>query len=257
MNLRRYKQVVKYSWIHSGEIKNEERKGFVYRIRIFFDIVFCFFRYKMWSNQYLKEKFYNKSKEERIELGQSFLIKGKERDTWQREFISNRKFLNKYSQKKYELPRYRDKRNRAYAKRYNMGKNCLVEYDVELTRQHYLPGSIKIGDNVLLAKHVFIDYSGTIIIKDGVKIAGGVMIESHHRDLDAYKMGLDVNIPTKLTIEENAYIGIRAIILDSCNYIGKNARIGAGAVITKDIPDYATAVGVPAKVIRINKKTEV
>lgn len=83
------------------------------------------------------------------------------------------------------------------------------------------------------------------------------MIESHHRDLDAYKMGLDVNIPTKLTIEENAYIGIRAIILDSCNYIGKNARIGAGAVITKDIPDYATAVGVPAKVIRINKKKEV
>lgn len=41
--------------------------------------------------------------------------------------------------------RYRDKRNRAYAKRYNMGKNCLVEYDVELTRQHYCTRPLLLG----------------------------------------------------------------------------------------------------------------
>ena len=34
--------------------------------------------------------------------------------------------------------------------------------------------------------------------------------------------------------------------------IGKHTKIGAGAVVLKDIPDYATAVGVPAKVVRIN-----
>ena len=57
-------------------------------------------------------------------------------------------------------------------------------------------------------------------------------------------------MPTKLVIRERAYIGSRAIILDSCNYIGKNARIGAGAVVTKDVPDNAVAVGVPAKVVK-------
>ena len=60
-----------------------------------------------------------------------------------------------------------------------------------------------------------------------------------------------MNIPTELVIGEKAYIGTRAIILDSCNYIGKYARIGAGAVVVKDIPDYAVAVGVPAKVVKI------
>ena len=102
-----------------------------------------------------------------------------------------------------------------------------------------------------LSRNVYIDYTGDVIIEDGVKIANGVIIESHHRDLEAYNQGKDVNIPTKLLIRENAYIGSRAVILDSCNHIGKNARIGAGAVVTKDIPDNAVAVGVPAKVVKM------
>ena len=81
-------------------------------------------------------------------------------------------------------------------------------------------------------------------------MANGVIIETHHRDLEAYRDGHDVNIPTRLEIGEKAYLGSRAIILDSCNYIGKYARIGAGAVVTKDVPDYAVVVGVPAKVIK-------
>lgn len=132
-----------------------------------------------------------------------------------------------------------------------MGEGSIVEYGVELSRQHHLPGSIKIGNHVLLAKHVFIDYSGEVIIDDNVKIAAGVSMESHHRDLEAYQQGKDVNIPTKLHICDGAYIGTHASILDSCNYIGKHARIGAGAVVVKDIPDYAVAVGVPAKVVKV------
>lgn len=46
-------------------------------------------------------------------------------------------------------------------------------------------------------------------------------------------------------------IGSRAIILASCHYIGKHARVGAGAVVTHDVPDYAVVAGVPAKVIRM------
>lgn len=134
--------------------------------------------------------------------------------------------------------------------RYSMGKGCFVEYGVEFSRQHHLPGRLLIGNHVLFAKNVFIDYSGEVAIDDNVKIAAGVAIESHHRDLEAYNQGKDVNVPTKLHICEWAYIGTHAIILDSCNYIGKHARIGAGAVVTKDVPDYAVVVGVPAKIVK-------
>jgi acetyltransferase-like isoleucine patch superfamily enzyme len=77
-----------------------------------------------------------------------------------------------------------------------------------------------------LVKHIFIDYSGHITIEDNVKMGANVMIEIHHRDLEANKLGKDINIPTNLLIGEGAYIGIKSTILDGCNYIGKNVRVG-------------------------------
>lgn len=50
-------------------------------------------------------------------------------------------------------------------------------------------------------------------------------------------------------IEDNVWIGDKAIILPNVT-IGKGSIIGAGAVVTKDIPPYCIAVGNPAKVIR-------
>ena len=204
----------------------------------------------MWSNQYLKEHFHALSLQEREAIGNRYREAGLRRDAWQKDFVANRKFLIKYGDMRYEVGSKRDKRNKAYQERYHCGCGLLVENDVNISRQHYLDGTIHIGNNVVLTKHVFIDYSGEVVIEDGVKIANGVIIESHHRDIDAYNQGKDINVPTKLLIKGNAYIGSRAIILDSCNYIGLHARIGAGAVVTKDVPDYAVVVGVPAKVIK-------
>ena len=135
-------------------------------------------------------------------------------------------------------------------KRYNLGEGAKVSNNVVIERNHYLEGFIQIGENVLISKNVYIDYSGELTIEDSVGIANGVIIETHHRDLEAKLLGKDVNIPTRLLIRKNAYIGARAIILDSCNYIGLNARIGAGAVVTKDVPDNSVVVGVPAKVVK-------
>lgn len=50
-------------------------------------------------------------------------------------------------------------------------------------------------------------------------------------------------------IEEDVYIGARAIILGNIT-IGKNSKIGAGAVVLTDVPPNCTAVGVPAKIIK-------
>ena len=246
--MNRIRQVAYYAWMQSKKIVDQTGKS---RLSLFCDMMLCYWKYLMWTNQYISEQFWGKDPEERERIGAEYLKKGKIRDAWQKDFRENRLFYIKYGNVKYEKASLRKKRDDAYTKRYHTGKNLHVEQDVNISRQHYLEGSISIGDNILLAKHVFIDYSGSVTIHDGVKIANGVVIESHHRDLDAYNLGKDVNIPTKLIIGEKAFIGTRAIILDSCNYIGKYARIGAGAVVTKDIPDYAVAVGVPAKVVKI------
>lgn len=69
----------------------------------------------------------------------------------------------------------------------------------------------------------------------------------------------DVEIPmghqggggkTTLTIDDDVWIGARVILLPGCKHIGKGVIIGAGSVVTKDIPDYAIVGGNPAKIIR-------
>lgn len=66
------------------------------------------------------------------------------------------------------------------------------------------------------------------------------------------------NIPSgKLEVGHDAWIGERAIITPGCSRIGIGAVVGAGAVVTKDIPDFAIAAGNPARVIRLRFTTEV
>lgn len=53
-----------------------------------------------------------------------------------------------------------------------------------------------------------------------------------------------------IRIQKGAWIGANAVILAGVS-IGKHAIVGAGAVVTKDVPDYAVVVGNPAKVIKM------
>ena len=123
---------------------------------------------------------------------------------------------------------------------------------MHISRQHYLEGKISIGDNVLLAKHSSLDYSGNLIIGNNVTITDGVKILTHnHANHSDFKKPASSIIPSSLSIEDGAVIGTKAVILGTCNRIGKNSRIASGAIVTRDVPDYAIVAGVPAKVIRI------
>ena len=200
----------------------------------------------MWSNQYVKERFWVLSANEKESIGAKYQQANSKKEQWLKDFYENRDFFIKYGNVKYEKVLLREKRNKAYSERYNAGKNLMVEYDVNISRQHYLDGTISIGDNVLLAKHVFIDYSGQVSLSDGVKISNGVIIESHSHFIDKTDGSA---IPGRLVIDDHVKIYSRAYIADTCHHIGRHARIGAGSYVRNSIPPYAIVIGNPAKII--------
>lgn len=244
-SIHRLRQVAKYGWQHAGQISQESFEG-KKRIALFYDIFCCYRKYGMWSNQYLKEKMWELDKAKREEIGNKYGDANNKREEWVKDFYANRKFYIKYGNIKYEKESLRAQRNEAYTKRYHAGKNLFVENDVNISRQHYLDGTISIGDNVLLAKHVFIDYSGEVIIHDDVALANGVIIETHTHILE--KKGAPP-VPGHLVIEKGVKVLSRAYIADTCHLIGRYARIGAGTYIRGNVLPYSIMIGNPAKIV--------
>ena len=248
MKWHRFQQIIQYGWKDSKEISHniEINKS---RIAIFLDILACYKRYYLFSNQYKKNRVWDMSKNERNKLLISIGKSNKERDNQIDEQYANRKFLTKYMSHKYQSSsKLIQKRLKAYTKRYHFGKNCMLQHNVEITTQHCMKGSISVGNNVLFAKNVFIDYSGEVVISDNVKISAGVTIESHRHEFTPGAKKQNA-VPTKIVIEDGVWIGQRAIICEDCKRIGRYAQIGAGAVVRNPIPPYAIVVGNPAKIV--------
>ena len=88
--------------------------------------------------------------------------------------------------------------------------------------------------------------SGGIEFEDGVMLALGVRIATINHDMNErhsiYTYG-------KVIIKKNAWIGMNVTICPGVT-IGEYAVVAAGAVVTKDVPDYAVVGGVPATVIK-------
>lgn len=105
---------------------------------------------------------------------------------------------------------------------------------------------VKFGKGVFLNHSAILSASGGIEFEDGVLVAPGVRIATINHDMNrrhtTYTYG-------KVTIRKNAWIGMNVTICPGVT-IGRYAVVAAGAVVTKDIPDYAVAGGVPAKVLR-------
>jgi len=255
LSFRRFKQVLQYGWADSKVIAAESGKS---RLAVFSDIFRAYRRYHIFSNQYKSHELWKLSEQEQAEIAIPIGKENLRRDNWVRENYHNWKFIRKWTRLKYELsPSLQQKRKKAYTKEFNADEGLIVQFNVEIRREHFLFGTISIGNNVLLAKNSFIDYSGGVVIKDNVQITDGVSIQTHHHAFHSdYTQPRSITTPSPLLIEEGAVVGTRAVVLSSCNYIGKHARIGAGAVVTKDVPDYAIVAGVPAKVIRIQSHDE-
>ena len=96
--------------------------------------------------------------------------------------------------------------------------------------------STDISENVYFCHNAF----GVVINPNSIIRGGGVIQHS-------VTIG-ELNMHDAPVIEENVDIGARAMVLGNIT-IGKNSKIGAGAVVLTDVPPNCTAVGVPAKII--------
>lgn len=135
----------------------------------------------------------------------------------------------------------------------SVGKNC----DFKSLKSVFLyPNKIIIGNDVHIGPQATLDGAGGIGIGNGVIIAPKVTIYSRTHNFNYNLAALpydNIMICAEVTIGDYVWIGANVIILPGVS-IGSGAIIGAGAVVAKDIPDYAVAVGNPAKVIKYRNK---
>jgi acetyltransferase-like isoleucine patch superfamily enzyme len=106
----------------------------------------------------------------------------------------------------------------------------------------------EIGRNVSIGPFCCV---GDVMLEDDVLLASHVSIANGRRQHGIDRLDLPIReqpgeLP-RVTVGRDSWIGERAVLLTD---VGRHCVIGAGAVVSSPIPDYAIAVGIPAKVLR-------
>lgn len=112
-----------------------------------------------------------------------------------------------------------------YGSNIEVGKNCFINYNCMILDN----AKVKLGDNCLIAPNVAIYTAG------------------HTLHPDARALGYEYGI--EVTVGDNVWLGGNTVICPGV-HIGNNVVIGAGSVVTRDIPDWSFAAGNPCRVIR-------
>jgi len=147
----------------------------------------------------------------------------------------------------------RGKRNVKFGVNFNCGRNVRIE-----TNPNQNNITLFIGDNVEFNDRVHVTAFSSVTIGNNVLLASNVYIsDTIHgsylgNNLDSSPL-VSPNLRRlsfkNVFISDNVWIGECVSILPGVK-IGKGAIIGSNSVVTKDIPDYSIAVGIPAKVIK-------
>jgi len=134
-----------------------------------------------------------------------------------------------------------------------IGENCIIG------KGSYIDFEVQIGNNVKIQNLVSI-YHG-VHVEDGVFIGPHVCFtnDNNPRAIDASGKlkGNDDWVVSPTYVKKGASIGANSTILPGIT-IGKYALIGAGSVVTKDVPDYGLVFGNPARLKgKVNKKGDI
>ncbi len=130
-----------------------------------------------------------------------------------------------------------------------------IGWNIYINKEYTIstPNTISIGDNVWIGSNFYKSGDGLLYIGKGTIISRNVEIwtsEHNYDSKDLKKLPYDDRIFNKtVTIGDYVWIGTRVIILAGVT-IGDGAVIGAGSIVTKDIPACAVVGGNPAKIIK-------
>jgi len=147
------------------------------------------------------------------------------------------------------------------AVRYWFVRRLALECGIHVNLEHgatvAFGAGIRIGDFSGLGIDCVVD--GPLTVGRNVNMGPDVVILRRNghsfgrTDISMQKQGSDER--RLLIICDDVWIGRRAMILPGCRRIGRGAIIGAGAVVTKDVPDYAIFAGNPARVVKMRVLT--
>lgn len=125
-------------------------------------------------------------------------------------------------------------------------KGAVIGRDCNICAHSFIEGDVILGDRVTLKSGVYL-WNGTRL-EDDVFIGPNATFTND-------KEPRSKKYPEQfcgITVKKCASIGANATILPGVT-IGENAMVGAGAVVTKDVPTNAVVVGNPGRILRINK----
>ena len=124
----------------------------------------------------------------------------------------------------------------------NIGENCVLGQNV------FVGGKAKIGNNVHIQNNVAV--YDLVTLEDNVFCGPSMVFTNVINPRSGIRRNIDEYLPT--LVKQGATIGANATIV--CGHIiGQYAFVGAGSVVTKDIPEYTIAAGAPAKPIKSRK----
>jgi acetyltransferase-like isoleucine patch superfamily enzyme len=116
---------------------------------------------------------------------------------------------------------------------------------------------IFVGENCFFGEYTCIRGQGGVHIGDGVYTGTHVQIAAvNHVYTDPDQFIKDQGITaTGIAIEDDVWLGSNVVVVDGVT-IGKGCVVGAGAVVTKSLPPYSVAVGMPARVVKNRRDAE-
>lgn len=120
----------------------------------------------------------------------------------------------------------------------------------------------KVGKGVFIGDHVIVDenHADLITLEDHAHIASGTRLLCHQRDLSHYYVGDDyAKLGYRLApihMKKGSLVGMESFVMPGVT-IGEGAIVGAGSLVTKDVPAWTIATGRPAKVVKQIQQREI
>lgn len=109
-------------------------------------------------------------------------------------------------------------------------------------------GDVDIGTNTWIGPHCALDGNGGLTIGSHCSISSGVQIVTHDTVKWALSKGKEAYEYAPIKIGDCCFIGTYAVVTKGVS-IGSHSLVAAGAVVTRDFPDYSIIAGIPARLI--------